>query len=98
MRALKATAIATFHADAVARNRRDAKTAADVPKAMAYLDRCGATFEQVPGYPTWFAARWKDPQSFDEPRRWACCIEEWDREHHYAKAFRARVEMQEVKQ
>lgn len=92
MRALPISAVAAFHADAVARNRRDAKTAADVPKAMAYLDRCGATFEQVPGYPNWFAARWEDPESFDEPRRWACCIEEWDREHHYAKAFRARVE------
>ncbi|SDH78990.1 hypothetical protein [Bosea robiniae] len=95
MRALPAAAMAAFRADAAVRNQQDAETAADVPMAMAYLDRCGATFEQVPGYPTWFAARWEDSRSFDEPRRWACCIEEWDREHHYAKAFRARVEMQE---
>lgn len=98
MRILPAAAIQAFHVKDAARNRRDAKTAADVPKAMAYLDRCGATFEQVPGHPTWFAARWEDAQSFDERRRWACCTEEWDREHHYAKAFRARVEMQEGKQ
>lgn len=87
-----AATIAAFHAEAAIRNRQDAETAADVPRAMAYLDRCGATFEQVPGYPTWFAARWEDAESFDEPRRWACCIEEWDREHQYAKAFRVRVE------
>lgn len=97
MKALATSAIQGFHAEAAARNRRDSRTAADVPKALAYLDRCGATFEQVPGHPTWFAARWEDHESFDEPRRWACCVEEWDREHWYAKAFRARVaESQEI--
>jgi hypothetical protein len=74
------------------RNRKDPGLAAGVSRAMAYLDRCGATFEAVPGYPTWFAARWEDPESFDKPRRWACCTEEWDREFPYALAFKARVE------
>ncbi len=49
MRALPAAAMAAFRADAAVRNQQDAETAADVPMAMAYLDRCGATFEQVPG-------------------------------------------------
>lgn len=96
MRILPESAIAEFRAEAATRNRCDHKTAANVPGMMAYLDRCGATFEAVPGYPNWYAARWEDPQSYDEPRRWACCTEEWDREHWYAKAFRARVEAQEA--
>ncbi len=91
MRVLPASAIAEFHAEAAARNRCDHKTAANVPSMMAYLDSCGAVFEPVPNHPGWYAAFWTDPASYDEPRRWACCVEEWDREHWYAKAFRARV-------
>lgn len=92
MRVLPQTEVAKVEAASARRNRGDSKLAAGVPAAMAYLDRCGATFEAVPGHPTWFAARWEDPESFDEPRRWACCIEEWDREYPYALAFKARAE------
>lgn len=92
MRALSHAEVVSIEAAMALRNRNDPGLAAGVPGAMAYLDRCGATFEAVPGYPTWFAARWEDPESFDEPRRWACCIEEWDREYLYALAFKARAE------
>ena len=92
MRILPQTEVAKVEAAMARRNRGDSKLAEGVPAAMAYLDRCGATFECVPGYPTWFAARWEDPESFDEPRRWACSTEEWDREYPYALAFKARVE------
>lgn len=98
MRVLSKAEVAKTNEALALLNRDDPKLAAGVPGSMAYLDRCGATFEAVPGYPTWFAARWEDPESFDEPRRWACCVEEWDREFHYARAFRARVEAQEGKQ
>lgn len=92
MRILSPAEVATLHAELALLNRSDPKLSAGVPRAMDYLDRCGATFETVPGWPTWFAARWEDPESFDEPRRWACCTEEWDREFPYALAFKARVE------
>jgi len=51
------------------------------------LDSCGAIFDAVPDHPGWYAARWEDPASFDEPRRWACCIEDWDHEQPYALAL-----------
>jgi hypothetical protein len=65
-----------------------------LPRIMAYLDRCGATFEAVPGWPGWYAARWNDEANFgDHPRRWACCADiEADKEWAYALAFKARVE------
>lgn len=92
MRVLPQAEVARMKAAMALLNRGDAKLAAGVPRTMAYLDRCGATFEAVSGHPTWFAARWEDPESFDEPRRWACCTEEWDHEFPYALAFKARVE------
>lgn len=92
MRVLSQAEVAKVKDAMVLRNRVDTKLAAGVRRAMAYLDRCGAIFEQVPGYTTWYAARWEDPESFGEPRRWACCTEEWDREFPYALAFKARVE------
>ena len=71
-----------------------------VDRVMAYLDRCGATFEAVPGWPGWYAARWHDEGSFgDHARRWACCADiEMDCEWPYALAFKARVEAQEAEQ
>lgn len=92
MRVLPDTEIARVHAVAAARHRSDPSLWDGVSSAMAYLDRCGARFEAVRGWPGWYAARWDDHESFDEPRRWACCIEEWDREYPYALAFKARTE------
>lgn len=71
-----------------------------VPRVMAYLDRCGATFEAVPGWPGWYAARWHDEGNFgDHARRWACCADvEMDCEWPYALAFKARVEARETEQ
>jgi hypothetical protein len=65
-----------------------------VPRVMAYLDRCGATFEAVPGWPGWYAARWSDEVNFgDHLRRWACCTDiEMNYEWPYALAFKARVD------
>ncbi|RXT47892.1 hypothetical protein B6S44_24800 [Bosea sp. Tri-44] len=65
-----------------------------VARTMAYLDNCGATFEAVPGWLGWYAARWSDEANFgDHVRRWACCtVIEMDCEWPYALAFRARVE------
>ncbi|WID98401.1 hypothetical protein QO058_09260 [Bosea vestrisii] len=65
-----------------------------IPRVMACLDRCGATFEAVPGWPGWYAARWSDQVNFgDHLRRWACCTDiEMDCEWPYALAFKARVE------
>lgn len=92
MRVLSEAEVARTKEAMVLLNRSDDKLAAGVPRAMAYLDRCGAQFEAVPGWPGWFAALWEDAESFDEPRRWACCCEEWDHEFPYALAFKARVE------
>jgi len=92
MRALSHAEVVSMEAAMALRNRNDPCLTSGVPSAMAYLDRCGARFEAVPGWPGWYAARWEDPESFDEPRRWACCTAEWDREFPYALAFKARAE------
>jgi hypothetical protein len=65
-----------------------------VPRVMALFDQHGATFEAVPGWPGWYAARWTDEAEYgDCPHRWACCIDiEEDCEWPYARAFKARAE------
>ncbi|RXT46102.1 hypothetical protein B6S44_24995 [Bosea sp. Tri-44] len=75
-------------------SREERSEAEQVSRTMAYLDCCGATFEAVPGWPDWYAARWHDEANFgDHMRRWACCIDfqsncDWS----YAVAFKQRVE------
>lgn len=80
--------------------QEESSEAERVDRVMAYLDRCGATFEAVPGWSGWYAARWHDEGSFgDHARRWACCADiEMDCEWPYALAFKARVEAQEAEQ
>jgi hypothetical protein len=61
-------------------------------RILAYLDRCGATYEPCARFPGWFQARWSDPANFDHACRWACSTAHEDPERLYALAFQARAE------